>query len=125
MNEREAQAKESPEKKTPCQVTVYVDEAVFKGTSIHFNERGMLVACQKPAALNTRVKLALSFPGMVHELEVLGDVVWTNVHGAADALSPRAMGIKFVNLDRDLERIMVELASQYESFSSIYTCYYT
>lgn len=125
MNEREAQAKESPEKKLPCQVTVHVDEQVLKGTSMHFNERGMLVTCAKPVALNSRVKLLLRFPGTQHEFELQGDIVWTNVHGAADALSPRAMGVKFVNLDRDMERLMADMAGQYESFSSIYSCYYS
>lgn len=108
-----------------CRVTFLVDDRQGHGTSRHFHEQGMLVMCEEPAQLHKRLKLTLQFPGVSHAVELQGDVVWTNVHGRDDSLSPRAMGIKFVNLDRDEERLLSELAREFATKNDIYSCYYT
>jgi Tfp pilus assembly protein PilZ len=113
------------DRKRPCEVTFEAGESTYKGTSMHFNERGMLVICKNPAPLNAKGKLILRFPGMKHEIELNGEVVWTNIYGSGDSLSPKGMGIKYINADREIERLLAELAEQYESLGSIYTCYYS
>lgn len=109
----------------PCQVTYFLnDDWVGDGTCTHLNEHGMLVRCDKPVSLNKRLKLVLQFPGGRQSVEVQGIVVWANIHGPADAFTPRGMGVKFVNLDRKAERFLVQAASRYEAQSNIYKCYY-
>ena len=127
MNEKENQpAKDAAiDKKVPCQVTFFVDEQAFKGTSLHFSERGMLVQSQTPAALNKKVRLVLQFPGFKNTIELQGEVAWTNIHGQADTFSPRGMGVKFLTVDREVERLLAELATQYDCLASMYNCYYT
>ena len=92
---------------------------------MHFSERGMLVLCKTPAPLNAKGKVNISFADLKNSIEAMGEVVWTNIYGAGDSLSPKGMGIKFVNVERDLERTLGQLASQYESVGSIYACFYT
>jgi hypothetical protein len=113
------------EKVAPCQVTFIVDDELFSGTSVDFSDGGMLVFCQQPAQLYAKLKLTLKFPGFKNPVKISGEVVWTNVHGPADSLSPRGMGVKFLNLDRDMERLLVDLARNYESFGANYGCYYS
>jgi Tfp pilus assembly protein PilZ len=113
------------EKVPPCQVTFIVGDQVFSGTSVHLNEGGMLVLCQQPAQLYTKVKMALKFPGVRNPLKISGEVIWTNIHGPADSLSPRGMGIKFLSVDEDVERVIAEQVRIYEIFGDIYSCYYT
>jgi hypothetical protein len=110
--------------KEPCQVTFFLDDEIFQGSTLHFNDRGLLVTCGKPAPLNSRLKLVLQFPGFKNTIEAQGEVVWTNIHGAADSQSPRSMGIKFVNLERETERLLVDMAAKYDALASIYSCYY-
>ena len=125
MGEQEFTREVIIDRKRPCDVTFEVGESAFKGTSMHFNEKGMLVICKNPAPLNTKGKLILRFPGLKHEIELNGEVVWTNIYGSGDSLSPKGMGIKYINADREIERLLAELAEQYESLGSIYTCYYS
>ena len=125
MSEQEIIREVLIDRKLPCEVTFVVGEKTFKGTSMHFNERGMLVMCRNPAPLNAKGKMSLSFPGLMHPVELIGEVVWANIYGPGDSLSPKGMGIKFVNIERDMERLLSELAAQYESLGSIYACYYT
>jgi hypothetical protein len=113
------------DRKRPCEVTFEVGESIFQGTSMHFNEKGMLVLCKAPAPLNAKGKLTLRFPSLNNAIELNGEVVWTNIYGAGDSFSPKGMGIRYINADRDVERLLGELAEQYESLGSIYTCYYS
>jgi hypothetical protein len=113
------------DRKMPCQITFEVNERVFKGTSMHFNERGMLVMCKNPAPLNSRGKITLLFPGFKNPVELTAEVVWTNIYGVGDSLCPKGMGVKFVQIEREMARMIAELATQYESHGSIYSCYYS
>ncbi len=124
MNEQEL-AEFTVDKKRPCEVTFQVDEKAFKGTSMHFNDRGMLVMCKNPAPLNSRGKIVLLFPGLKNTIELNGEVVWTNICSQGDSLAPKGMGIRFLNIEREMERLLTELARQYEALGSIYACYYS
>ena len=123
MSEKEGHG--TIDKKQPCQVSFQMDDQALKGTSFHFSERGILVNCQTPAPLNKKLKLVLQFPGFKNTIEVQGEVVWTNIHGQADTLAPRGMGVKFYGTDREIERLLGELAGHYECLGSMYSCYYS
>ena len=125
MSDQEYTREVSIDRRRPCEVTFEAGETTFKGTSMHFSERGMLVLCKNPAPLNAKGKMTLRFPGFRTTVELNGEVVWTNIYSSGDSLSPKGMGIKYINIDRDLERLLTELAEQYESLGSIYACYYT
>ena len=112
-------------KAAPCLVTFILGDQVFSGTSVDFSSVGMLVLCQQPVQLYTKLKLVLKVPGFKNPVKINGEVVWTNIYGPADSLSPRGMGVKFLSLDRDVERLLDDLAKNYESFGSTYSCYYT
>jgi len=112
------------DRKLPCEVAFEVGERTFKGTSVHFSEKGMLVICKNPAPLNAKGKITLRFPGYGNPVELTGEVVWTNIYGSGDSLSPKGMGIRFVNIDKEQERLLSELAAQYEAHGNIYACYY-
>lgn len=124
LNEFQTGKEKTAERPSPCQVTFTVEGESYKGTSVHFNERGMLIMCDKPAMLYSKVNLSLMFPGAKSPIWVSGEVVWTNIYGSADSLSPRGMGVKFFNLDRETERLLNNLSTQYESYGNLYACYY-
>jgi Tfp pilus assembly protein PilZ len=115
----------APDRKTPCEATFFMGDQQFKGTSMHFSDRGILVQCKDPAPLNSKGRLQLQFPGFKNTVELNAEVVWTNIHGPGDSLAPKGMGLRFTNIEREMERLMSELAEQYESLGSVYSCYYT
>ncbi len=108
-----------------CRVAFSVGEERYTGSSSHFTEAGILVLCPHPAPLNMRLKLTLEFPDMEKPVEILGDVVWTNIHGPDDAVTPRGMGVKFSEEDHDAVRLVSDMALQFDNLDNIYQCYYT
>ncbi|MFZ0931037.1 MAG: PilZ domain-containing protein [Syntrophobacteraceae bacterium] len=125
MSEQEITREVIIDRKLPCEVAFEVGERMFKGTSVHFSEKGMLVICKNPAPLNAKGKITLRFPGHRSPVELTGEVVWTNIYGSGDSLSPKGMGIRFINPDSEPERLLAEFAAQYESVGNIYACYYS
>jgi Tfp pilus assembly protein PilZ len=112
-------------RKAACKVTLQVGENVFSGISTHFSNKGILVMSKNPAPLHTKGNVSLRFPSLQNPVELAGEVVWTNVHGAGDSLSPRGMGIKFTDSDKATDDLLLDLAAEYETIGSIYACYYT
>lgn len=124
MSEQEGLKEAGSDRKPHCQVVFETDGKTFSGTSIHFNERGILVMCKNPARLNAKGKLLLRFQGFNNPVELTGEVVWANIHGAGDSLSPKGMGIKFTGIDRETGRMLSEL-SAHDALANVYACYYT
>lgn len=113
------------EKLGPCQVTFACEGQTGRGTSMHFSERGVLIECPEPLPLNSKLKVVLQFPGFKNTVELQGEVVWTNIYGPHDTLSPRGMGVRFLNVERDTERLLADLSGKYDATASMYGCYYT
>ncbi|MGC8492908.1 MAG: PilZ domain-containing protein [Syntrophobacteraceae bacterium] len=124
MSEQEGLKEAGGERKLHCQVVFETEGKTFSGTSVHFNERGILVMCKNPARLNAKGKLLLRFQGFNNPVELTGEVVWANIYGAGDSLSPRGMGIKFTGVDRETERMLSEF-SAHDALANVYACYYT
>jgi len=109
----------------PCQVSFVYESKKGVGRAVHFNEIGMLVLCREPAPLQARVRMSLHFPGLRSAIEVEGEVVWTNPYGAEDAVTPRGMGVKFVELDAPTARLLADFGQRYRVYGTQYELFYT
>jgi Tfp pilus assembly protein PilZ len=113
------------EKLAPCKVSFSVGDKIHQGSSVHFSELGIFVQCRQPASLNLKLKLLLEFPNLDNPIEVWGEVVWTNMYGPDDAITPRGMGVKFLQEDTDILRTLGEMALLYDNLDKPYQCYYS
>lgn len=109
----------------PCQVGYIYEGKTFEGYTFDFSEAGMLVLCQDPPPLQTKLTFSLEFPNSHAVLEVQGEVVWSNRHGPNDRISPRGMGIHFLSPDPLIMRVIGQLSTQYAEHGHRYMCYYS
>jgi uncharacterized protein (TIGR02266 family) len=58
---------------------------------------GILIRSQQPQPLNQGVTLRFTLPGVAHQFEISGVVVWSNPVGGRSSF-PAGMGVKFVDL---------------------------
>ena len=72
MGDQDGSDKVVIDRKQPCEVNFHVGDQVYQGTSMHFNERGMLVMTKNPAPLNTKGKIKLQFRGSRTSLNSTG-----------------------------------------------------
>lgn len=119
------QDKGEDDRPKPCQVTFVHESRKGMGRSLHFNEIGMLVLCADPAPLQARLRMSLLFPGLKNPIDVDAEVVWTNPYGAEDAVTPRGMGVKFLELDAATARLLADFGQRYRVYGTQYEIFYT
>jgi uncharacterized protein (TIGR02266 family) len=66
---------------------------------------GIFIRTQQPLPLNQQVQVRLNLPAAPRPLTVRGLVVWTTPYPSRSSF-PSGMGVKFLNLDPEAEKII-------------------
>lgn len=91
-------------------VTMDTIEGNADGVITNINRNGAFIRCQRPLRLNETFRVTIESPD--HQIEdVTAEVVWTNIHGPDDDLSPRGMGVRFEEIDEEEQRFLQKLVS--------------
>jgi hypothetical protein len=72
-------------------------EGAADGIITNINNNGAFIRCRKPLRLTETCKLTIESSERQIQ-DVLAEVVWTNIYGPDDDLSPRGMGVRFTSL---------------------------
>ncbi len=68
---------------------------------------GIFIRTVKPLPLNQGVHLRFTLPGVPHQFDVSGIVVWSNPGSGRNAL-PAGMGVKLIDLDEQSKQLIAE-----------------
>lgn len=91
-------------------VTMDTDEGSADGVVLNINKNGAFIRCHKPLRLTETCRLSIKSPD--HQIQdVAAEVVWTNIHGPDDDLSPRGMGVRFTQMAEEEERFLRKLVN--------------
>lgn len=91
-------------------VTMDTDEGSADGVVLNINKNGAFIRCHKPLRLTETCRLSIESPD--HPIQdVDAEVVWTNIHGPDDDLSPRGMGVRFTKMAEEEERFLRKLVN--------------
>jgi len=86
------------------------DEGSADGVVLNINKNGAFIRCHKPLRLTETCRLSIESPD--HPIQdVDAEVVWTNIHGPDDDLSPRGMGVRFTQMAEEEERFLRKLVN--------------
>ena len=89
-------------------VTMNTDEGTADGVITNINKHGAFIRCRRPLRLTETCKLTIESSER-HIEDVLAEVVWTNIYGPDDELSPRGMGVRFTDLPEAEEKFLRNL----------------
>jgi uncharacterized protein (TIGR02266 family) len=85
----------------------YPDQARIKDFTENLSKGGLFVQTDRAFAIGQELALALSFPGLLNPVEVVGTVAWVR---PATAEAPGGVGIRVLN-DQDRQRLGEILSS--------------
>jgi hypothetical protein len=86
------------------------DEGTVDGVIININKNGAFIRCQRPLRLSETCKLSIDSPD--HPIQdISAEVVWTNIHGPDDELTPRGMGVRFEEINEEERKFLRKLVS--------------
>ena len=85
-----------PKAKTSWPVTVKHPKGEMEGLITLVNPNGVFILCSKPLKLNEVCWMTISAPS--RSLEAKGLVVWSNIYGRDDKITPRGMSVRFLKI---------------------------
>jgi hypothetical protein len=79
--------------------------------TLNFSSISAFIRCPKPLRLNEIFDMTIDAPD--RRLSVNAEAVWSNIHGRDDEITPRGMGVRFLNMaSEDQKFITKALATQ-------------
>ena len=82
--------------KTSWPVTVKHPQGEMDGLITLVNPNGVLILCSRPLKLNEVCWMTINAPS--RSFEAKGLVVWSNIYGRDDEISPRGMRVRFLKI---------------------------
>jgi hypothetical protein len=82
--------------KTSWPVTVKHPQGEMDGLITLVNTNGVLILCSRPLKLNEVCWMTIHAPS--RSFEVKGLVVWSNIYGRDDEITPRGMRVRFLKI---------------------------
>jgi c-di-GMP-binding flagellar brake protein YcgR len=68
------------------------------GVTWDVSPNGLFIRCAKPLRLHELCGLTIEVPGEERSLVARAEVVWSNIHGQDDEITPRGMGVRFLQI---------------------------
>ena len=106
-----------PRAKLKWPVKMKTDDGVMEGVTLNITPDGCFISCRKPLKLNVVFEFAIKVPNSKAVLKASAEVVWSNIYGPDDEISPRGMGVRFIDM-ADKTRKFIAQASL-EHFKSV------
>lgn len=89
-------------------VTMNTDEGSADGVITNINNNGAFIRCRRPLRLTETCKLTIESSDRQIQ-DVPAEVVWTNIYGPDDDLTPRGMGVRFTGLPDTEQKFLRKL----------------
>ena len=96
-------------------VQFHTSDGSADGVIVTINQRGAFMRCRKPLRLSETFQLTIE-PPENEAINVTAEVVFSNVYGPDDHITPRGMGVLFLNIsDEDRQIISKEIRQHMET----------
>ena len=100
-----------PRVKVKWPVTVAAEKESMEGVSLDLGTDGAFVSCAKPLRLNEVFDMVITGPDQT--IEVKAEVIWSNIYGPDDDITPRGMGVRFLKISGKDRRAIAEAALEH------------
>ncbi|MEJ2428054.1 MAG: PilZ domain-containing protein [Deltaproteobacteria bacterium] len=103
----------APRAKIQWPVIVQKSTGVIEGVTLNISSTGVFIGCRRPLRLNEVFEMVITAPGQ--DIGAQAEVVWSNKYGPDDTITPRGMGVRFLNISEDNQRFIANAVSQHNA----------
>ena len=100
-----------PRIKIKWPVKVKTAEGSMDGVTLDLGPDGAFVSCAKPARLNEVIDIIINAPDQ--SIEARAEVIWSNIYGIDDDITPRGMGVRFTQISDEHRRVIAKVALEH------------
>jgi len=94
-------------------VVIQTDEGSTEGVTRNITPDGCFISCRRPLRLNVVFDLVIKIPNSKSSIEAKGEVVWSNIYGPDDEITPRGMGIRFIKISSEARKFIAQASLEY------------
>jgi Tfp pilus assembly protein PilZ len=94
-------------------VVVKSAKKTMEGVTSNVTPNGVFIHCQHPLRLNEIFDMDISIPNSDQSLNARAEVIWSNIYGPDDDISPRGMGVRFLRISSEARKFIARAALEY------------
>ena len=94
-------------------VLISTDDSSRDGVTINVSPSGAYIRCGNPLRLNEVFDMTIDLPNSEWFIEATAEVVFSNIYGPDDKISPRGMGVRFLNITSKDRKIIAKEVLQH------------
>ncbi len=99
--------KKYPKAGVKLYVSAHSTDRYVDGVTKEISPRQAYIRCKKPFRLNEIVDVVIDAPERY--LEFKAEVVWSNIYGYDDDITPRGMGVRFLKISEEEQKYISDL----------------
>ena len=108
-----AERRAYPRAKLKWLVTVKSEKRSFEGVTLNVTPDGCFISCRNPLKLNVVFELTIKIPNSDSSITAKAEVVWSNIYGPDDEITPRGMGVRFVKISSEARKFIAQTSLEH------------
>jgi hypothetical protein len=93
-------------------VSIKANGSSSEGITLTLSTNGAYINCAKPLRLYEIFDMTLQVPNSDNTIEAEVEVVFSNIYGPDDHISPRGMGVRFLEISSEDRKIIAKAVLQ-------------
>ena len=89
-------------------VSMSTDNRSTDGVTLNLSPNGAYIGCANPLRLNEVFDVTIDVPNSDSSIQATVEVVFSNIYGPDDAISPRGMGVRFLKISSQGRQIIAK-----------------
>jgi hypothetical protein len=85
----------------------------IEGVTLTLNPNQAYIRCAKPLKLYEVIDMTIDVPDLDRSLKARAEVVFSNIHGPDDQISPRGMIVRFLEISSDDRKVIAKEAFEH------------
>ena len=102
-----------PRAKLKWPVIIKTEEGTRDGVTLNITPDGCFIGCPKPLKLNVVFELSIKVPKTKATITAKAEVVWSNIYGPDDEISPRGMGVRFIKISSEARKFIAQASIEH------------
>lgn len=102
-----------PRAKIKWPVAIKTAKGIMEGVTLDVSPNGVFIRCRRPFKLNQVFDMIINIPDSDRTLKAKAEVVWSNIYGPDDEVSPRGMGVRFIKISSEDRKFIAQASLEH------------
>ena len=106
-------AESYPKANLKWSVFIQSGEHSIEGVTLTLNPNQAYIRCAKPLKLYEVIEMTIDVPDLDRSIKARAEVVFSNIYGPDDQISPRGMIVRFLEISSDDRKVIAKEAFEH------------